>query len=366
MKRSFVFTFLVILLLLPVLFGIDIIPMMSPPLAEASDYLCSEGFDNDGDSAIDCLDPDCDGFAGTGQYSDGTRCTWDNNVPVMTGVDLNAAIASKNQDIKAISLNPFDEEGDKHFFGLRLFCSFTQNAGPDNNSFCGTSARYEADTNCTGKGGPEEGQKTVYCRLFDSIDYSAEFTASYYATGNAAPTLSGIDLNAETVQIGDRVTVTANNVNDLDQEPLSLLCSNQPNPTIDSNNFCTASNIKPPYSDIGCTGTIPENQSNATVYCKLFDQTDYSEQATAFYQIPIEHDLYIEWIKPIQVVEDVPLVAGKATVVRVKVVNDGPHVKTDVSIDYGDGCFTETKNVEIDAYSYKIVDFYPTPYSCTQ
>jgi len=366
MRRFFLYAFLVILLILPALFGIDIIPMGSPPGPEASDYLCSEGFDNDGDNAIDCLDPDCDGFTG---IPGGTLCTWDNNVPVMTGVDLNAAIASKNQDLKAISLNAFDMEGNKHYFGLRLFCSFTQNAGPDNNSFCGSSRNYWRpleDTTCTGKGGLEEGQKTVYCRLFDSVDYSAEFTAAYYATGNFRPTLSEIDLNSETVQIGDHVTVTANNVNDLDQEPLSLLCSNQPNPTIDSNNFCTASNIEPPYSNIDCTGTIPEDQNNATVYCKLFDQTDYSEQATAFYQIPIEHDLYIEWIKPIQVVEDVPLVAGKATVVRVKVVNEGPHVKTDVSIDYGDCCFTKTKNVEIDAYSYKIIDFYPTPYSCTQ
>ncbi len=353
MRRSFVFTFLVILLILPVLFGIDIIPMMMPSFPEATDYLCSDGFENDGDNAIDCLDPDCDGFTGTGQYPDGTRCTWDNNVPVMTGVDLNTATASKNQDIKAIPLNAFDVEGDAHFGGLRLYCSFTSNASPDNNSFCG-----EAYTNCVGKGGLEEGQKTVHCRLFDSRDYSAEFTASYYATGNFRPTLSGIDLNATTVQIGDQVTVTANNVSDLDQEPLSLLCSNQPNPTIDSNNFCTSYDITAPYSNIGCTGTIPENQDNATVYCKLFDQTDYSEQATAFYQIPIEHDIYIEWIKPIQVVEDVPLVAGKATVVRVKVVNDGPHIETTVDLTVGN-CPLNPQTVTIDAYSFKIVDFYP-------
>jgi hypothetical protein len=76
-------------------------------------------------------------------------------------------------------------------------------------------------------------------------------------------------------------------------------------------------------------------------------------------------DLYIEWIKPIQVIEDVPLVAGKATVVRVKVVNNGPEVETDVALNYGNGCFTETKPVLMRAFSFQIVDFYP-PNNCTQ
>ena len=79
---------------------------------------------------------------------------------------------------------------------------------------------------------------------------------------------------------------------------------------------------------------------------------------------PLARDLYIEWIKPIQVVEGVPLVAGKATVVRVKVVNNGPETTTDVSVNYGGGCYTETKSkVLIRANSFEIVDFYP-PNNC--
>ncbi len=67
-------------------------------------------------------------------------------------------------------------------------------------------------------------------------------------------------------------------------------------------------------------------------------------------------DLYIEWIKPIQVVEDVPLVAGKATVVRVKVINTGPPLEAiDVSINYNG--WTETQTVSIEDET--IVDFYP-------
>lgn len=66
-------------------------------------------------------------------------------------------------------------------------------------------------------------------------------------------------------------------------------------------------------------------------------------------------DLYIEWIKPVQVVEDVDLVEGKATVVRVKVVNTSQPTWADVAINYNG--WTETKNVLIE--DSNIVDFYP-------
>jgi len=46
----------------------------APPTGENTDYLCSDSFDNDGDASIDCLDPDCVGKTGTGQYPDGLLC----------------------------------------------------------------------------------------------------------------------------------------------------------------------------------------------------------------------------------------------------------------------------------------------------
>jgi len=54
--------------------GGEIEPLGAPPTGENTDYLCSEGFDNDGDSLIDCEDPDCIGHTGTGQYPDGLLC----------------------------------------------------------------------------------------------------------------------------------------------------------------------------------------------------------------------------------------------------------------------------------------------------
>jgi len=50
------------------------IAMGAPPTEENSDYLCSDGFDNDGDYLADCLDSDCIGYTGTGQYPDGLLC----------------------------------------------------------------------------------------------------------------------------------------------------------------------------------------------------------------------------------------------------------------------------------------------------
>jgi len=36
----------------------------APPSNENSDFLCSDGYDNDADGFTDCFDPDCDGFGG--------------------------------------------------------------------------------------------------------------------------------------------------------------------------------------------------------------------------------------------------------------------------------------------------------------
>ncbi len=51
--------------------------VMEPPSAENTDYLCSDQYDNDGDQLIDCLDPDCQGYTGTGQYPDGAKCEYE-------------------------------------------------------------------------------------------------------------------------------------------------------------------------------------------------------------------------------------------------------------------------------------------------
>jgi len=115
-------------------------------------------------------------------------------------------------------------------------------------------------------------------------------------------------------------------------------------------------------TDVDCGGNCLACEEG--MHC-LQDGDCISGHCNQFYdQCDVPADLYIEWIKPIQVVEDTPLVAGKATVVRVKVVNDGPEAETDVSINYGNGCFTETKPVLIKAFSSKTVDFYP-PNNCT-
>ncbi len=50
------------------------VAMGAPPTGENSDYLCSDGFDNDGDYLVDCLDSDCIEHTGTGQYPDGLLC----------------------------------------------------------------------------------------------------------------------------------------------------------------------------------------------------------------------------------------------------------------------------------------------------
>jgi len=59
----------------------------APPTGENTDYLCSDGFENDGDSLIDCEDPDCIGKTGTGQYPAGARCEFGTETSCADGFD---------------------------------------------------------------------------------------------------------------------------------------------------------------------------------------------------------------------------------------------------------------------------------------
>lgn len=106
----------------------------------------------------------------------------------------------------------------------------------------------------------------------------------------------------------------------------------------------------------------PAEEGNYTLSVRTLVAGDEAEGSAAYEVKP--PDLFIEWIKPIQVVEGVPLVAGKATVVRAKVVNDGPAVDTDLALDYGSGCWTETRPIHVEAFDFTIIDFYP-PNNCT-
>ncbi len=139
-----------------------------------------------------------------------------------------------------------------------------------------------------------------------------------------------------------------------------ILCSEYFNPlgtiTIDHSiaSTCNDGILNGNETDIDCGGNCPscengksclENQDCESGYCN-------PDKVCA-----VERDLYIEWIKPVQVVEDVPLVAGKETVVRVKVVNDDPDVDTSVKINYN-GWISE-QSVHINAFDFEIVDFYP-------
>ena len=70
-------------------------------------------------------------------------------------------------------------------------------------------------------------------------------------------------------------------------------------------------------------------------------------------------DLYIESIKPIQVVEDVNLVTDKATVVRVTVKNTGNPATLRTKLTYNGQDYYQTETIN----DSNTIDFYPNPYS---
>ncbi|HLD59035.1 MAG TPA: CARDB domain-containing protein [archaeon] len=72
-----------------------------------------------------------------------------------------------------------------------------------------------------------------------------------------------------------------------------------------------------------------------------------------------EGDLFIEWVKPIQVIEDVNLITDKATVVRVKVINTGSPKVVTAKLSYNGQDYYDTNQIA----DFRTIDFYPTPYS---
>lgn len=91
-----------------------------------------------------------------------------------------------------------------------------------------------------------------------------------------APAMTGIDLNATYAKENDHIKVTASGVADRESDDLTLLCGTAPNPTTDTNNFCTAFGVASPYSDVSCTGDGLTGDGSKTIYCRLYDGIVYS------------------------------------------------------------------------------------------
>jgi hypothetical protein len=94
--------------------------------------------------------------------------------------------------------------------------------------------------------------------------------------GNTTPYMASIDLNATYAKQNDDIKVTASGAGDADSDNITLLCGTSPNPSIDTNNFCTDFGNASPYSDVSCVGKGASGDGTKTIYCRMWDGIAYS------------------------------------------------------------------------------------------
>lgn len=122
----------------------------------------------------------------------------------------------------------------------------------------------------------------TYIYIYDNLYFlgmSNFMIRAFVEEQNSIPTIESIDLDTNPVEGGTELTITSYGVVDLDEEPLSLVCSYSVNPTIDMND-CTnyPQNENYPYTDLTCTIISDDNNEEDAIYCRVYDGTDYSNE----------------------------------------------------------------------------------------
>lgn len=97
---------------------------------------------------------------------------------------------------------------------------------------------------------------------------------------NNAPTLGGILDSPDPVKAGEVLTVTPIDPDDEDDDTLQMVCSYSTEPN-DSSQDCTnyPQDSVNPYDNLQCTMQSDSNDEENTVFCRLFDGIDYSNEA---------------------------------------------------------------------------------------
>ena len=105
-------------------------------------------------------------------------------------------------------------------------------------------------------------------------------------TANTAPTWDSIGVTPDPVEEGSEITVTAYGEDDAEHDTLAIYCDESTDPSSDSghHDVCSGTGFTSPYN-VSCTGTALTGGTSYTVYCKLYDGTDYSTQKQDTYTV---------------------------------------------------------------------------------
>lgn len=106
---------------------------------------------------------------------------------------------------------------------------------------------------------------------------------------NLVPNITNITASHTLIKGGDTITFWANStghdVNDSEGDTLNFYCDDSNTPT-SSNTDCTGgttTDTSDPY-DLSCTFDTPTNSSNHTIFCRVYDQSGYSNVSNLTYE----------------------------------------------------------------------------------
>lgn len=101
---------------------------------------------------------------------------------------------------------------------------------------------------------------------------------------NNTPTLNSVSDSPDPVKGSGTITITASGANDPNNDTLQFFCDTTEAPTA-ANTDCTGgttTDTTPPYS-LSCTFAVTADDTTHTVYCRVYDGTDYSSVTNTTY-----------------------------------------------------------------------------------
>ncbi|MCK4883496.1 MAG: hypothetical protein KAS30_01370, partial [Candidatus Diapherotrites archaeon] len=143
------------------------------------------------------------------------------------------------------------------------------------------------DTNATcSLGALAQNNYTKHISCKDSLENEQtteqNLDISFEVAFNPIPQLTQLNSNPSPVKGGSDITITAT-ATDSDLDSLNLYCATTSSAGESNTDVCSYTANASPYSGVSCAGTAISDDLNHTVYCRIFDGTDYSSELTTTY-----------------------------------------------------------------------------------
>lgn len=103
---------------------------------------------------------------------------------------------------------------------------------------------------------------------------------------NIAPTLTSVSDSPDPIKGGDEITITPTGQGDADSDNLYFYC-NETGTATSADTLCSQANASysSDYSSMTCTYNVSTGDTTRTVYCRVYDGSDYTAEKTSTYVV---------------------------------------------------------------------------------